>query len=161
MPLKSLKTAACCLLLTAASLLLTNCRQNYFFEKTIDIPGQSWTYGNPLKFEFEVTDTTKTYAILLDVTHAGDFGFQNCYVQITTRFPSGEEKKQPVSLELAAQTGIWNGKCSGNFCTVEIPLQGKARFKSAGTHSITVEQFMRVNPLSDIKSISLKIKQLE
>ncbi|MBI5916993.1 MAG: gliding motility lipoprotein GldH [Bacteroidetes bacterium] len=161
MPSKSLKTVACCLLLTANCLLLTNCGQDYFFEKKIDIPGQSWTYGNLLEFEFEVADTTKTYAILLDVTHAGDFGFQNCYVQISTRFPSGEEKKQPVSLELAAQTGIWNGECSGSFCTVEIPLQGKARFRETGRHSIVVEQFMRQDPLPGIKSISLKIKQLE
>ena len=144
----------CCLLFTA-------CSHEFTFEKTIDIPGASWGYENKLPFEFEVTDTTKAYQILLAVTHAGDFGLQNCYVQITTKFPTGEEIKQPVSLELAGQSGIWNGECSGNTCTVEIPLQGKAKFKQPGKHSITIEQFMRVNPLVGIKAISLKVKQLE
>lgn len=146
--------AACCLFLTA-------CNQDVIFEKTIKIPDASWSYENKLPFEFEVADTNKTYEILLEVEHAGDFGFQNCYVQITTHFPNGEDKKQPVSLELAAQSGIWTGKCSGNDCTLEIPLQAKAKFKQPGKHSIIVEQFMRVNPLSGIKAISLKVKQLK
>ncbi len=146
--------ATCCLLFTA-------CNKDLIFEKTAKIPDSSWSYDNPLPFEFEVEDTTKAYQILLEVEHAGDFGFQNCYVQITTKFPNGEEKKQPVSLELAAQSGIWTGKCSGNDCSIEIPLQGKAKFKQPGKHSITVEQFMRVNPLPGIKAISLKVKQLE
>ncbi len=143
------------------ALFLFGCGNDFIFEKSIDIPDASWGYDNKLPFEFEVTDTTKAYQILLEVEHAGDFGFQNCYVQITTTFPNGEEKKQPVSLELAGQSGIWTGKCSGNACTLEIPLQGKAKFKQPGKHSITVEQFMRVNPLVGIKAISLKVKQLE
>lgn len=146
--------AACCLLFTA-------CSKDVIFEKTIKIPDASWRYENVLPFEFEVADTTKAYQVLLEVNHAGDFGFQNCYVQITTKFPGGEEKKQPISLELAAQSGIWSGKCSGNDCTIEIPLQGNARFKQPGQYSITVEQFMRVNPLPGIRAVSLKIKQLE
>ena len=149
------------LLFSLFAIFLFACGNGNFFEKTIKIPDASWSYDNPLPFEFEVTDTTKAYQILLEVNHAGDFGFQNCYVQITTKFPNGEEKKQPVSLELAAQSGIWSGKCSGNDCSIEIPLQGKAKFKQPGKFSITVEQFMRVNPLVGIKAISLKIKQLE
>jgi gliding motility-associated lipoprotein GldH len=147
-------SATCCLFFTA-------CNKDVIFEKTTNIPDASWSYDNPLPFEFEVTDTTKAYQILLAVEHAGDFGFQNCYVQITTKFPNGEENKQPISLELAAQSGIWSGKCSGNDCSIEIPLQGKAKFKQPGKHSITVEQFMRVNPLPGIKAISLKVKQLK
>lgn len=149
------------LFLLACCLFLAGCNKDVIFEKTIQIPEASWQYDNPLPFEFEVTDTTKTYQVLMEVEHAGDFGFQNCYVQITTHFPNGEEKKQPVSLELAAQSGIWVGKCSGNDCHIEIPLQSKTRFKQPGKHRITVEQFMRVNPLPGIKAISLKIKQVK
>lgn len=146
--------------LAVLGFLFAACNKDVIFEKKIAIPDGTWSYENKLPFEFEVTDTTKTYQVLLNVQHAGDFGYQNCYVQITTNFPNGEEKKQAVSLELAAQSGIWVGECSGNDCELEIPLQAKARFKQPGKHSITVEQFMRVNPLPGIKSIELKIKQL-
>ncbi|MCU0345349.1 MAG: gliding motility lipoprotein GldH [Saprospiraceae bacterium] len=143
------------------SSMLVACNSDTIFDESKRIPNAAWDYNQPLPFEFEVRDTTKTYQVVLEMTHAGDFGYQNCYVQITTKFPNGEEKKQPVSLELAAQSGIWNGECSGNTCTLEIPLQTKAKFKQPGKHSITVEQFMRVNPLPGIEAIGLKIKQLE
>jgi gliding motility-associated lipoprotein GldH len=146
---------------TLLLLLLQACDSSLLFDENKDIPNATWSYDAPLAFDFEVRDTTKAYQVLLEVTHAGDFGYQNCYVQITTKFPNGEEKKQPVSLELAAQSGIWNGECSGNTCTIEIPLQAKAKFRQPGKHSITIEQFMRVNPLSGIEAIGLKIKQLE
>jgi gliding motility-associated lipoprotein GldH len=151
---RSLPLALFCFLLTA-------CNTDLIFDESKDITNATWSYDAPIGFDFEVQDTTKAYQVLLDVTHVGDFGYQNCYVQITTRFPNGEEKKQPVSLELAAQSGIWNGECSGNECTIEILLQAKAKFKQPGKHSIIVEQFMRVNPLPGIKSIGLKIKQLK
>ncbi|MCC6726594.1 MAG: gliding motility lipoprotein GldH [Saprospiraceae bacterium] len=147
--------------LALTCILLSACNSGVIFDENKAIPNATWSYDAPLAFDFEVQDTTKAYLVLLEVKHAGDFGYQNCYVQITTRFPSGEEKKQTVSLELAAQSGIWNGECSGNSCTIEIPLQAKAKFKQPGKHSITVEQFMRVNPLPGIKSIGLTIKQLE
>ncbi len=155
-----LRTAARFLILLCACTFVA-CNSDLIFDETLEIPNASWSYDNPVSFEFEVTDTTKAYQVMLEVEHTGDFGYQNCYVQITTKFPNGEAKKQPVSLELAAQSGIWNGQCSGNTCTLEIPLQGKAKFKAPGKHSITIEQFMRVNPLSGVESIGLKIKQLE
>ncbi|MBK8562024.1 MAG: gliding motility lipoprotein GldH [Saprospiraceae bacterium] len=142
-------------------LLLTACNNDLIFDESKDIPNATWSYDAPVGFDFEVQDTTKAYQVLLEVAHAGDFGYQNCYVQITTRFPNGEEKKQTVSLELAAQSGIWNGECSGNECTIEILLQAKAKFKAPGKHSIIVEQFMRVNPLPGIEAIGLIIKQLK
>ena len=96
--------AACCLLFTA-------CSKDVIFEKTIKIPDASWRYENVLPFEFEVADTTNVPQALLEVNHAGDFGFQNSYVQITTKFPGGEEKKQHISLELAAQSGMHRNGC--------------------------------------------------
>lgn len=149
------------LIIVICCLFFTACEKGVIFEATEDIPNATWGYEQKLPFEFEVTDTSKTYQVFLEISHSGDFAYQNCYVQITTLFPNGEENKQPVSLELAGQSGIWNGKCNGNTCQLEIPLQAKARFKHIGKHSIAIEQFMRVNPLPGIENIGLKIKQLE
>ncbi len=149
------------LIVSAFALLLASCSDDVIYEKTLDIPGESWVYGDTLKFDFDIADTTKTYSLLLDVTHAGDYGFQNLYVQFHTIFPSGKKETKLVSLELAAQTGIWNGECSGNECNVEIPLQSKAVFKETGKHTLAIEQYMRKSPLPGLKSMSLKIKALK
>lgn len=149
------------LIFFAFALLLASCSGDFFYKKTLDVPGEFWTYQDTLKFDFDITDTTKTYGMYLDVTHAGDYGFQNLYVQFHTIFPSGKEETKLVSLELAAQTGIWNGECGGNECTVEIPLQLKAIFNEMGEHTLAVEQYMRQSPLPGVKSMTLKIKELK
>ncbi|HFA47760.1 MAG TPA: gliding motility lipoprotein GldH [Bacteroidetes bacterium] len=134
-----------------------SCNGDFIYKKNIKIPGGAWTYEDVLKFDFPIEDTSLTYNLMLDVEHAGDYGFQNLYVKFHTKFPSGEVKTQMVSLELAAKSGIWNGKCSGNSCTVEIPLQTNAVFKEIGEHQISVEQFMRKNPLPGVEGMTLKI----
>ena len=143
----------------ALCLLLAGCGDDVIYEKTLDVPDGTWVYEDTLNFDFDITDTAQSYGLLLDVTHAGDFGFQNLYVQFHTTYPSGNKETQLVSLELAARSGIWNGKCSGNECTVEIPLQEKAIFKEPGRHTLSVEQYMRQNTLPGINSMALRIKK--
>ena len=147
------------LFLLAGCLLFTmGCDSDYIYQKEIEIREGEWRYSDVLVFDFEIKDVSKKYNLLLDVTHAGDYSFQNLYVQFHTSYPSIETKTQTVSLELANKTGIWNGKCSGNSCVVEIPLQTNAIFEEAGKHSISIEQFMRKNPLRGVESMRLKIE---
>ncbi len=139
----------------------TGCGGDFIFKKEIKITEGNWYYNNTLDFDFDINDISKKYNLLLDVEHAGDYGFQNLYVQFHTAYPSGEKKSQVVSLELASKSGIWNGKCRGNTCTVEIPLQVNSVFEEAGNHSISVEQYMRKDPLVGIKGMTLKIAETE
>lgn len=142
-------------------LLSIGCKKDYIFEKEINITDGAWVYSNILKFDFEIADISKKYDLLLDVVHAGDYSYQNLYVQFVTTFPSGEKQKQVLSLELAKKSGIWSGECSGNTCEIEIPLQINALFKEPGMHQISIEQYMRKSPLQGVQSMSLKIKEKE
>lgn len=139
--------------------LAAACNNDHIFKKEIELPDGGWYYNRPVVFEFDINDVEKKYDLLLGIEHAGDFGFQNLYVQFHTVHPSGEKRSQVVSLELANKTGIWNGKCRGNACNVEIPLQINATFKETGRHSITVEQYMRRDPVVGVQGLTLKISQ--
>lgn len=152
---------AYCLLLTAHCLLFLGCGGDFVFEKKLEVPNQAWAYQDTLKFDFSIEDTAKIYSLQLDVNHAADFGFQNLYVQMHTRYPSGKVEKQVVSLELANRGGVWNGECGGNFCLLEIPLQERAIFKEPGAYQLAVEQFMRQSPLPGVRSMALKIKEIK
>ena len=154
------KSAAFGLLLATLSLLWLGCQRDVVYDETRDLPNHAWSYADSLRFEFDIADTTKVYSIGLDLTHAGDYAYQNLYVRIHTYLASGEVKKQVVSLELATKAGTWNGECGSNWCEIEIPIQPKARFKSPGHYAITVEQFMRDTTLAGIKSLGLKVKTL-
>ncbi len=131
------------------------------FEKKLNVPGENWTYQDTLKFDYSIEDTTKVYGLFLEVEHSTDFGFQNLYVQMHTRFPSGKTEKQMVSLELSGKSGIWNGDCGGGTCVVEIPLQVKTVFKERGAYQLAVEQFMRQSLLPGVESMTLKIREVK
>lgn len=139
----------------------TACGSEYVFEKEYPIANQAWAYADTLDFQFDIVDTTIVYNIFLEVEHSTSYSKQNLYTQIYTKFPTGERLKEQLSLELANKMGKWNGNCSSDWCTVRIPIQEGAFFNQAGNYTITVEQFMRVNPIEGIKSVGLLLEDTE
>ncbi len=142
-------------------LLLSACGPNYQFSESIDIPAESWTYDHVIDFNFQIEDTLQIYNLILDVTHHQDFAYQNLYTRIGTYFPSGQDLTKVLSLELANKAGSWQGKCSGKYCTVQIPIQEGAYFNAVGDYKIRLEQFMRKDPIPGIKNISFHIEKTE
>ncbi|MCR9287719.1 MAG: gliding motility lipoprotein GldH [Bacteroidetes bacterium] len=140
------------------SIFLISCGKNYIFEKSVPIQNGEWAYSDTLNFNFEIQDTTKIYNLYLDIDHSTDYGFQNLYINVYTKFPSGERIKEMLSVELAAKGGIWFGDCDVEKCKLEIPIQQNAFFNIAGSYEVTVEQYMRKNPLSGISGVSFKIE---
>ncbi len=144
--------------LIAPAIFFSACGDDFLYEKNIPVESASWAYEDTLTFDFNIDDSTKIYSLLLEVSHSPDFGFQNLYVQMHTRYPSGKEDKQVLSLELASQSGVWNGKCGGKKCTLEIPLLSDVTFPETGKYSLAIEQYMRQSPLPGILGMALKIK---
>ncbi len=139
-------------------LIATGCGPNYIFDQQIPIADQKWSYQDTLDFDVSIEDTLKTYNLQLDIEHAADFPYQNLYVMIHTRFPSGSRISEQLSIDLTDKSGRPLGACNAEWCTVPINLQEGAYFNALGQHLITIEQFMRLDPLPGIKSLSLKIE---
>jgi gliding motility-associated lipoprotein GldH len=134
-------------------LLLLNC----LFEKNYDLKNGQWAYGDTLDFTFNITDTMAVYDIVMVFKHTPQYATQNLYMNISTKFPTGERPKQLLNIDLADNTGKWEGKCNSTECAFEIPIQPNAYFNAAGQYTITLEQYMREEYLKDIKSIALKL----
>lgn len=140
------------------AIFLMNCGDSYVYEKSFDLEKAEWDYTNKLAYPFEITDTTKIYNLLLEVEHSVDYAYQNCYFKIYTKFPSGEETDQLLSVDLADGIGRWQGDCSSESCTTLFDIQKQSYFNSLGTHTITLEQYMRKNPLKGIQSLAVKLE---
>lgn len=140
-----------------AILALTACGPSYVFNESHNIADAGWAYKDTLDFAFEIADTTELYDLEIVVEHATDFPYQNLYTLISTRFPSGQRLQKQLSLELADKTGIWAGDCGSKTCKLTIPIQQGAYFNEVGPYVITLEQFMRVNPLPGVKKIGLQV----
>ena len=135
-----------------------SCGDSYLFEKTHAIEKGEWTYENTLDYTFEITDTTKIYNLLLEVEHSTDYAYQNCYFKIYTQFPSGEKTDQLLSIDLADGIGRWQGDCGSTSCTILLDIQKQAFFNALGSHTITLEQHMRKNPLKGIEQLAIKLE---
>lgn len=149
------------LFLSLILLSLSSCSPDYVLEKELEVNRDAWLYRDSLSFPFEIKDTVQRYKILMEMDHSPDFQWQNLYVNIGTRFPSGKYIQQAVSLEMADPSGIWNGDCSNQNCKLLIDLQEKVRFDEKGDYIITLAQFSRTDSLKGIHRISLKIEGLE
>ncbi len=145
-------------LLFLAPFFLISCGENYLFEKTYEIEKGAWQYENTLDYAFEITDTTKVYNLLLEVEHSVEYAYQNCYFKIHTQFPSGEKTAQLLSIDLADGIGRWQGDCDSKSCRILLDIQKQAFFNALGTHTITLEQYMRKNPLKGIESLAIKLE---
>lgn len=156
--MKLIKPLFYSLLILSFTLSLASCgKEKVVFEKKYDIKNSQWAYADTLDFAFEIKDTMAIYDIVLAIEHTPQYPMQNLYTHIYTKFPTGERIMQLLNIDLADNTGKWEGKCNSSECDFEIPIQPNAFFNKTGTHTITLEQYMRTDPLQGIKSIALKL----
>lgn len=141
--------------------LILGCGSDYMYEKSYPIDSSNWTYADRLDFTFDIEDSLSIYNLWLEVEHSVDYDYQNLYTRIHTRFPSGQELTEALSLELADKIGRWYGDCNSRNCSLKIPIQQGAFFDQLGTYQITVEQFMRKDPINGIRTISFMVEQTD
>lgn len=135
------------------------CGPDYLFDEEKNIPNGAWAYRDTLDFKFSVTDTTALYNLYVDFVYADTFPNQNIYVKFHTLFPSGKSLGKPLSFDFFDPLGNSTGKCSGQECRTQIPIQQNAFFEKAGEYTITLEQFGRRDPLPGIKSVGLAVEK--
>ena len=123
--------------------------------KTSD--GSGWTSEDKLTLNFDVQDSTARHDLILKIEHSVDYSWENLYIQVGNVTPDMDTMITPVSLELANKKGQWQGDCSSSSCSAEIVLQEDFFFQQLGSYTIWAEPFMRVNPIPDVKSVSLAI----
>ena len=154
-----------CLLFIAVALIAafsTACKkEKVLFEKEYAWKDAQWHNSDTLNFDFDIADTMALYDLVLTVKHRTDYSFQNIYTQISTKFPSGERPKQLINVDLADNTGKWNGEGSGKTRTYDIDIQQNAFFNQSGKYTITLEQFMRTEALAGVESIALRVVDKE
>lgn len=141
------------------SLALYSCdSRDIVFEKSIELKNSQWTYADSLLYTFPVKDTSKIYNILLDISHAKSYAFQNIYLKIHTRFPSGKRIQNQINIDLAEPSGKWNSDCGRNTCELEIPIQQGAYFNEPGDYTITIEQYLRKDTLTGIEAVRVSLE---
>jgi gliding motility-associated lipoprotein GldH len=141
--------------------LLISCKPKPYFEAKKDVNPAMWAYVDTLDFHFEITDTSKRYRMDLQLTWADTFRSQNLYLKLGTKFPTEGKYLQVVrSYDLYDPTGASAGKCSGGACSADFTMQEITKFGETGTYHFTVAQNMRVDSLSGVQGVGLRLSEI-
>ncbi|HHB52081.1 MAG TPA: gliding motility lipoprotein GldH [Saprospiraceae bacterium] len=136
---------------------ISACQNSRYYEKTVPLDNEVWTYSDSLDFLFNIKDNSAPYDLLLSINHSKEYAFQNLYVKINTYFPSGAKVEDIVSLELAQKGGAWYGDCGGKYCQLNIPIQQNIHFKEKGDYKLVIYQYMRKEAIPGIKEVEFSI----
>jgi gliding motility-associated lipoprotein GldH len=141
------------------ALAFTSCDKLRIMEVNQQIAGYKWDYADPKTFEADIKDTTAHYNLYINVRHSFQFDWRNAWVKIETTFPDGKSFEKRINLVLSEPDGHWLGDCLGDNCDMQLSIQQNAIFPQAGKYKFKITQDMRVNPLTKIKSIGMRIEK--
>ena len=149
------------LLLVFFVMLLVSCNEQRIYEGNQSIENQEWFYEQAMPFQTEILDTSQRYNLFLNVRHNHDYSYSNLWLKIKTVFPDGSSTIVPVNIPMSDPEGKWYGKGLGSVLSNQIMIQKNAFLDQVGQYQFMIEQDMRVNPLTDVLDIGLRIEKME
>ena len=84
---------------------LVSCDSSTVFEENLRIKNASWERNEKAFFEFEINGSAAIYDLYLNFRHGGDYPYQNIYLFIESKSPSGKIAKDTAQMILANNKG--------------------------------------------------------
>jgi gliding motility-associated lipoprotein GldH len=143
-------------------LALAGCDKSRVYETDRDFADRSWKAKDSIKFEFEVGDSTQQYNLYYRIRNSNDYPYSRLFVRYSLAH-LGKTEIMPtlVSNYLFDQkTGVPLGSSGiGDTFDHQFLLKGKMKFNHQGKHSLMLEQFMRLDTLSGIEAVGLRVEK--
>ncbi len=148
-------------LIILLSLYFISCTKIGVFEKTAQIPSQSWFYNNKLTFSFIITDTTASYNIYIVLRHTDSYNYNNLWLTMGSQLPGDTMRYQNINIEVGNDAKGWNGTGMDDIFEVRKNLTpGPIPFKKSGECTFTLAQIMRENPLKHILNVGIRVEKV-
>jgi gliding motility-associated lipoprotein GldH len=138
---------------------LAACTKSNLYDKNISIHEGQWAYGDAKKFKVNIIDTASNYNLFVNVRHTDQYQFNNLWLIITTTYPDSSTRQDKVNVELSQTDGRWTGTCVDGICYNSVLVQTDFTFPQKGDYIFAIEQDMRMNPITEIFDIGLKIEK--
>jgi gliding motility-associated lipoprotein GldH len=97
----------------------------------------------------------------VNVRNSAGYNYSNLFLFIKTIFPKGEQTIDTLECTLADPSGKWLGEGLGDIWDNQILFKKNIRFPQSGQYKFEVEQAMRIDPLTSIMDIGLRIEKAE
>ena len=140
---------------------LVSCDSSTVFEENLRVKSAVWERNEKAFFEFDITDSTAIYDLYLNFRHGGDYPYQNIYLFIESRSPSGQIAKDTAQMILANNKGRWMGKGIGDIFDYQFRFKRGPLFPEEGKYYFEIEQAMRDESLESVTDIGIAVKKVK
>ncbi|MBC8048191.1 MAG: gliding motility lipoprotein GldH [Fimbriimonadaceae bacterium] len=138
---------------------ITGCTKTNLYDKNISIEKNTWMYDDAKKFEVTIIDSASIYNLFINVRHTDAYAFNNMWLRITTILPDSSRTEDKVNVQLAQDNGAWTGNCVDGVCYNSVLVMPNFTFTQTGTYTFLIEQDMRINPVTNILDIGIRIER--
>lgn len=146
---------------TAIIVMLFSCDERRVYEKNVDFNSRLWPVSERPEFEFEVKDTLESYNLFCNVRNSLDYPFARIFITYYLQDSSGNvlDKQLVRQLLFDEKTGKPHGESGlGDIYDHRIPLKRNHRFSYSGKYKIAFEQFMRIDTLSGVLAVGVRVE---
>jgi len=149
------------LLLAALTIFLSSCDKKRIYEKNVDFEKRYWLVKEQPKFEFSIEDTTIPYNLYCNIRNEVSYPKTNLYLTYYLRDSTTLlQKKLMSNLLFDEKTGEPFGTSGlGDVYDHQVPILKGYKFRHAGTYTITLEQFMRLDTLQGVLAVGIRVEK--
>lgn len=150
-------------ILIVSSFCILSCDSKRLYQGKKDFKQKYWIFNDPAQFDFQISDTDKTYNLLFHIRNTANYQYQNIYLQYyledsTGRLLSTELKNIQLFNPI---TGVPLGKGLGDIYDIEKVFLEDFSFDRPGKYQVQIDQFMRQDSLPEILSVGLRVEFAE
>ena len=142
-------------------LFFSACDDNRIFEENTEIPGNTWSSSNAIKFDVNIVDTKTPANFYINVRNADGYPYNNLFLFIKTTFPDGKMSNDTLECVLADENGKWLGSGMGDIYDNQISFKKNVLFPEAGKYTFELQHGMRSDLIPLIMDVGLRIEKAE
>ena len=139
-------------------LLFASCGETPHFDKTYAFKNKTWNQRVTPKFQVEITDTTKVYDFVVTLRTTSSYSFNNLWVFLNSKTPSGLTAREPYQIHIANDDGTWIGRKSGTVIENQLIFKGR-KFPEKGKYTFALEQGITDETIDEVLDIGLRLTE--
>jgi len=138
---------------------LVSCDGNRIYEVNKPIENSTWHQELTKQFNIEITDTSLTYNVIINIRNKNDYPYNNLYLFIEMTSPMEKFFTDTLEFQMADKKGKWTGSGIGNFWQNQVKLLDNVKLLETGIYKINIGQGMRDENLIGISDVGVRVEQ--
>lgn len=148
----------------AISLVWCGCDSRRVFEDNVEFRSRSWRINEPVRFEFQIADTTAKYNLLVNIRNSLDYPYARIFVNydLQKQDSTSLAKKMMADYLFDQKTGKPFGTSGiGDIYDHQFPILKDYSFETSGVYKIKLNQFMRMDTIPGILAVGFRVEKVE